>query len=158
VQTLVKDLPYEVSSDKDDNPVFQINVGGRKKSYTPEYVTSIILRELKHMANAALGANETVTHAVIGAPKYYNDQRRQAIKDAGKLAGIEVLRIINECTASSIAYGVDKNDGERNIVVFDMGDTLDVSVLLVEEGVFEVLASSHRDIGGKDFDQRIFDQ
>ncbi|TGJ83602.1 hypothetical protein E0Z10_g5186 [Xylaria hypoxylon] len=155
VQTRMRDLPYEVTSDTQDRPVFNINVGGDEKAYTPEYVTSLIIRELKHMAEVAMGGNETVTQAVIAVPSYYSDEQKQAVKDAGELAEVEVLRMTKEPIAAALAYGMDTPDTERIIMVFDIGDTLDVSVVDVEDGVFDILASSYHDIGGEHFNQRI---
>ncbi|KAI0538209.1 heat shock protein 70 family [Xylaria digitata] len=155
VQTLIKNLPYKVTGDHQDRPVFNINVGGDEKAYTVEYVTSLIIKELKHMAEAAMGGNETVTEAVIAVPSHYSDQQRQAVKDAGYLAGVDVLSTSSEPVAAAVGYGVDAFYTERNIIVFDIGDTLDVSVLNVDDGIFESLASSHHNIGGERFNQRI---
>ncbi|KAI3320014.1 HSP70-domain-containing protein [Xylariaceae sp. AK1471] len=156
MQTLIEDRPYKISSDEQDKLILKVNVGGHEETYTPEYVVSLIIGELKRMAEVALGDGEKVTHAVVTVPNYYDDHQHQAIKDAGTLAGINVLRLLDESRASSVAYLLDAASA-KHIVVFDMGNTLDVSVLFVEEGVFEVLATSHRDIGGKDFNQRLFD-
>ncbi|KAF2968933.1 hypothetical protein GQX73_g4623 [Xylaria multiplex] len=157
VQILIKDLPYKVISDHQDRPVFNINVGDNEKTYTVEYVTSLLVKELKHMAEVAMGGNETVTEAVIAIPSNYNDQQRQAVKDAGYLAGIDDLLISLEPGAAAMGYGAHEVDEERNIIIFDIGNTLDVSVLNAENGVFETLASSHYDIGGEHFNQRIID-
>jgi len=129
--------------------------GVGKKALSPEEVSSMILVKMKEIAEAYLG--ETVNHAVITVPAYFNDAQRQATKDAGAISGMEVLRIINEPTAAAIAYGMDKKSGEKNIVVFDLGGgTFDVSLLTIDNGVFEVVATAgDTHLGGEDFDQRV---
>jgi len=115
----------------------------------------MILVKMKEVAEAYLG--KTVKHAVVTVPAYFNDAQRQATKDAGVIAGLDVLRIINEPTAAAIAYGMDKQQGEKNIVVFDLGGgTFDVSLLQIDNGVFEVISTAgDTHLGGEDFDQRL---
>ena len=132
----------------------KVNIDG--KSYTPQEISAMILQKLKTDAEAYLG--ETVTQAVITVPAYFSDSQRQATKDAGRIAGLEVLRIINEPTAASLAYGLDK-EGTQKILVYDLGGgTFDVSILEIGDGVFEVLATNGNNrLGGDDFDNRIID-
>jgi molecular chaperone DnaK len=148
----IKLVPYKVA--KATNGEARIEVRG--KQYAPPEISAMILRKLKEAAEAYLG--EKVTQAVITVPAYFNDSQRQATKDAGKIAGLEVLRIINEPTAAALAYGLDKKKEEK-IAVYDLGGgTFDISVLEIGEGVFEVKATNgDTHLGGDDFDQRVMD-
>ena len=148
-----------------DNTVISIkrHMGTDKKvkiegdDFTPQEISAMILQKLKQDAENYLGTE--VTQAVITVPAYFSDSQRQATKDAGKIAGLEVLRIINEPTAASLAYGMDKEDQDQKIMVYDLGGgTFDVSILDIGDGVFEVLATSgNNHLGGDDFDQKIID-
>jgi molecular chaperone DnaK len=152
VQNDVKILPYKI--EEASNGDIRINMKGKK--YSPAEISSFVLADIKHSAEEYLG--EKVTDVVITVPAYFDDSQRQATKDAGKIAGLNVLRIINEPTAASLAYGLDKK-GEEKIAVFDLGGgTFDISILEIGEGVFEVKAT-HGDthLGGEDFDLRLID-
>jgi molecular chaperone DnaK len=152
VQNDVKILPYKI--EQASNGDVRISLKGKK--YSPAEISSFVLADIKHSAEEYLG--EKVTDAVITVPAYFDDSQRQATKDAGKIAGLNVLRIINEPTAASLAYGLDKK-GEEKIAVFDLGGgTFDISILEIGEGVFEVKAT-HGDthLGGEDFDLRLID-
>ncbi len=150
VQRDIKILPYKIV--KAPNGDAHVEVRGKK--YSPPEISAMILRKLKEAAEAYLG--EKVTEAVITVPAYFNDSQRQATKDAGRIAGLEVKRIINEPTAASLAYGLDKK-GEKKIAVFDLGGgTFDISILEVGEGVFEVKSTNgDTHLGGEDFDMRV---
>ncbi|MBT8331878.1 MAG: molecular chaperone DnaK [Deltaproteobacteria bacterium] len=152
VQNDVKILPYKI--EQAANGDIRINIKG--KQYSPAEVSSFVLADIKHTAEEYLG--EKVTDAVITVPAYFDDSQRQATKDAGKVAGLNVLRIINEPTAASLAYGLDKK-GEEKIAVFDLGGgTFDISILEIGEGVFEVKATNgDTHLGGEDFDLRLID-
>ena len=148
-----KDLvPYEITEGQNGDAWVQ----GREKKYSPSEISAFILQKMKETAESYLG--ETVEKAVITVPAYFDDSQRQATKDAGKIAGLEVLRIINEPTAAALAYGLDKNEG-KTIAVYDLGGgTFDISVLEIGDGVFEVKATNGDTfLGGEDFDMRIVD-
>ncbi|KAL1859804.1 ATPase with role in protein import into the ER [Diaporthe australafricana] len=154
VQRDIKHFPFKVTS-KDGKPFVTVAVNGEDKKFSPEEISAMILGKMKEVAENYLG--EKVTHAVVTVPAYFNDNQRQATKDAGIIAGLNVLRIVNEPTAAAIAYGLDKTDGERQIIVYDLGGgTFDVSLLSIDQGVFEVLATAgDTHLGGEDFDQRV---
>jgi len=156
VQRDLKYLPYKVVP-KSGKPYIQIQTNQGEKTLSPEEVSAMILVKMKEVAEAYLGRE--VKYAVVTVPAYFNDAQRQATKDAGVIAGLEVLRIINEPTAAAIAYGLDKKSGEKNIIVFDLGGgTFDVSLLTIDNGVFEVVATAgDTHLGGEDFDQRLTD-
>ncbi|CAI4936351.1 CPS_HP_G0061120.mRNA.1.CDS.1 [Saccharomyces cerevisiae] len=157
VQKDIKHLPFNVVN-KDGKPAVEVSVKGEKKVFTPEEISGMILGKMKQIAEDYLGTK--VTHAVVTVPAYFNDAQRQATKDAGTIAGLNVLRIINEPTAAAIAYGLDKSDKEHQIIVYDLGGgTFDVSLLSIENGVFEVQATSgDTHLGGEDFDYKIVRQ
>jgi heat shock protein 5 len=156
VQQDIKHFPFKVI-DKDGKPAIQVTVKGEEKIFTPEEISAMILVKMKEIAESYLG--KKVTHAVVTVPAYFNDAQRQATKDAGTIAGLNVLRIVNEPTAAAIAYGLDRSDGERQILVYDLGGgTFDVSLLSIDDGVFEVLATAgDTHLGGEDFDNRVID-
>jgi len=153
VQKDKKLLPYAIV-DKNGRPYIEIKDKGVKKQKSPEEVSSYVLLKMKETAEQYLGKD--VNHAVVTVPAYFNDAQRQATKDAGTIAGLNVLRIINEPTAAAIAYGLDKKT-EKNILVYDLGGgTFDVSLLTIDNGVFEVVATNgDTHLGGEDFDQRV---
>ncbi|KAF0462691.1 heat shock protein 70 [Gigaspora margarita] len=156
VQNDIRHFPFTVV-DKDGKPAIQVQVKGEEKIFTPEEISAMVLGKMKEIAESYLG--KKVTHAVVTVPAYFNDAQRQATKDAGTIAGLNVLRIVNEPTAAAIAYGLDKSDGERQILVYDLGGgTFDVSLLSIDDGVFEVLATAgDTHLGGEDFDNRVID-
>ena len=156
VQMDKKLLPYDII-DKDGKPYIQVETKGQKKLYSPEEISAMVLTKMKTIAENFLGTK--VKNAVITVPAYFNDSQRQSTKDAGTIAGLNVLRIINEPTAAAIAYGLDKKDKERNILVFDLGGgTFDVSLLTIDSGVFEVVSTNgDTHLGGEDFDHRVLD-
>mmetsp|Transcript_20089 Transcript_20089/g.17212 ORF Transcript_20089/g.17212 Transcript_20089/m.17212 type:complete len:399 (+) Transcript_20089:40-1236(+) len=155
VQHDKKYLPYEIV-DKDTKPYVRAEVNGNYKTYAPEEISAMILTKMKEIAETYLGTK--VKNAVVTVPAYFNDAQRQATKDAGTISSLNVIRIVNEPTAAAIAYGLDKKE-EKNIIVFDLGGgTFDVSVLSIDNGVFEVIATSgDTHLGGEDFDQRVLE-
>jgi len=157
VQTDIKFYPFKVI-EKSSKPHIKIDTGSQgEKTFAPEEISAMVLGKMKETAEAYLG--KKVTHAVVTVPAYFNDAQRQATKDAGVIAGMTVMRIINEPTAAAIAYGMDKKDGEKNVLVFDLGGgTFDVSLLTIDNGVFEVVATNgDTHLGGEDFDQRVME-
>jgi molecular chaperone DnaK (HSP70) len=158
VQRDSKLLPYKITMATGDKPMVSIETGSESKTYSPEEVSAMILRKMKETAEAFLG--ETVTHAVVTVPAYFKDAQRQATKDAGAIAGLQVERVLNEPTAAAIAYGLDRSkQAEENILVFDLGGgTFDVTLLTIDNGVFEVKATAgDTHLGGEDFDQRVME-
>ena len=156
VQSDMKYWPFKVV-EKNTKPYVKVSVNNEDKLFTAEEISAMVLGKMKEIAEAYLG--KKVTHAVVTVPAYFNDAQRQATKDAGVIAGLNVLRIINEPTAAAIAYGLDKKDGEKNILVFDLGGgTFDVSILTIDNGVFEVVATNgDTHLGGEDFDNRVME-
>lgn len=155
VQSDMKLWPFTVVNDN-TKPKIRVEFKGEEKTFFPEEISSMVLTKMKETAEAYLG--KTVNNAVITVPAYFNDSQRQATKDAGAIAGLNVMRIINEPTAAAIAYGLDKKGGkEKNILIFDLGGgTFDVSVLSIDDGVFEVKATAgDTHLGGEDFDNRM---
>jgi len=156
VKADMKLWPFEVF-DKDSKPYIRVEYKGKKQTFAAEEISAMVLTKMKNIAEDYLGKD--VTHAVITVPAYFDDAQRQSTKDAGTIAGLTVMRIINEPTAAAIAYGLDKNNKETNIMVYDLGGgTFDVSLLTLDEGVFEVVATNgDTHLGGEDFDQRVIE-
>lgn len=158
LQSDLKHFPYEVIADAKGRPQIQVETKDGLKQFYPEEISAMVLQKMKSIAESYLGV--AVKDAVVTVPAYFNDAQRQATKDAGRIAGLNVIRIINEPTAAAIAYGLDKKDkGERNVLIFDSGGgTFDVSVLTIDDGVFEVRATGgNTHLGGEDFDNILVD-
>eukprot|EP01069_Polyplicarium_translucidae_P012960 Polyplicarium_translucidae@DN682_c0_g1_i1.p1 len=156
VQDDMKHWPFTVKNGPSGKPLIEVVYMNEKKTFHPEEVSAMVLVKMKEIAESYLG--KTVKNAVITVPAYFNDSQRQATKDAGTIAGLNVMRIINEPTAAAIAYGLDKRgSGEQNVLIFDMGGgTFDVSLLTIEDGIFEVKATAgDTHLGGEDFDNRL---
>merc|ERR1711871_1860806 len=154
----MKQWPFKVVGKDGNKPHLSVTFKGEEKVFSPEEVSSMILLKMKETAEAYLGT--TVSDAVVTVPAYFNDSQRQATKDAGTIAGLNVQRIINEPTAAAIAYGLDKSgssDAEKNVLIFDLGGgTFDVSLLTIEDGIFEVKATAgDTHLGGEHFDDRL---
>jgi len=156
VQSDIKLMPFKVVK-KNDKPHMEVETSQGNRVFAAEEISAMVLGKMKEVAESYLG--KTVTHAVVTVPAYFNDAQRQSTKDAGVIAGLTVMRIINEPTAAAIAYGIDKKEGEKNILVFDLGGgTFDVSLLTIDSGVFEVVATNgDTHLGGEDFDQRVME-
>lgn len=159
LQADMKHFPYDVIDDGKGRPQIVVETKDGQKKFYPEEVSAMVLQKMKAIAESYLG--KTVTDAVITVPAYFNDAQRQATKDAGRIAGLNVARIINEPTAAALAYGLDKKrgEGESNVLIFDLGGgTFDVSLLTIEDGVFEVRATAgNGHLGGEDFDNLVVD-
>jgi len=155
VHSDMRHWPFDVVDDS-GKPKIQVEYKGEQKTFYPEEISSMVLNKMKETAEAYLGT--TIQNAVVTVPAYFNDSQRQATKDAGTISGMNVLRIINEPTAAAIAYGLDKKvGGERNVLIFDLGGgTFDVSILTIEDGIFEVKSTAgDTHLGGEDFDNRM---
>jgi len=160
VQRDLKHWPFKVVKDENKKPKLEVEFKCESKTFTPEEISAMILTKMKETAEAHLG--QPVRDAVVTVPAYFNDSQRQATKDAGVIAGLNVLRIINEPTAAAIAYGLDKknkSNKESNVLIFDLGGgTFDVSILSIDDGIFEVKATAgDTHLGGEDFDNRMVD-
>jgi L1 cell adhesion molecule like protein len=157
VQADMKHWPFQVVSGVGGTPIIQVDYKGEKKQFKAEEISSMVLSKMREIAEAYLG--KEVKNAVVTVPAYFNDSQRQATKDAGSISGLNVLRIINEPTAAAIAYGLDQKGDEKNVLIFDLGGgTFDVSLLTIEEGIFEVKATAgDTHLGGEDFDNRMVD-
>jgi L1 cell adhesion molecule like protein len=158
VQQDMKHWPFKVKRSSDGKPMIEVLFHGEEKQFAPEEISAMVLTKMKEIAEAYLGGE--VKNAVVTVPAYFNDSQRQATKDAGAIAGLNVLRIINEPTAAALAYGLDKTgDGESNVLIFDLGGgTFDVSLLAMDAGTFEVKATAgDTHLGGEDFDNRMVD-
>lgn len=157
LQADIKKFPFVVKSDVNNKPQIEVQKGEETVKFYPEQVSAMVLSKMKEIAESYLG--EKVSDAVITVPAYFNDAQRGMTKDAGIIAGLNVMRIINEPTAAAIAYGLDKTDGEKKVLIFDLGGgTFDVSLLTIDSGVFEVKATAgDTHLGGEDFDARMVD-
>lgn len=152
----MKHWPFKVVRKDGDKPYIHVSYQGEGKDFAPEEISAMVLSKMKETAEAYIGS--PVKDAVVTVPAYFNDGQRQATKDAGVIAGLNVLRIVNEPTAAAIAYGLDKTcENEKHVLIFDLGGgTFDVSVLAMEDGVFEVKSTGgNTHLGGEDFDNRL---
>merc|ERR1719175_391652 len=157
VKSDMKHWPFHIVAEG-SRPKLEVEYKNEEKTFTPEEISSMVLTKMKETAEGYLGHD--VKDAVVTVPAYFNDSQRQATKDAGTISGMNVLRIINEPTAAAIAYGLDKKgSGERNVLIYDMGGgAFDVSLLTIEDGIFEVKATAgDTHLGGEDFDNRVVD-
>lgn len=157
VQLDSKHWPFKITCDNNNKPMINVKIESKLKQFTPEEISAMVLSKMKEIAENYLGRE--VKKAVVTVPAYFNDAQRQATRDAGTIAGLDVIRIINEPTAAAIAYGLDKGSGEKNILIFDLGGgTFDVSLLTIDDGIFEVKATAgDTHLGGEDFDNRLVD-
>ena len=158
VQTDKTKLPYNLIKGPDNTPLIEVKYKGETKTFKSEEISSMVLVKMKETAESYLGT--TITDAVITVPAYFNDSQRQATKDAGVIAGLNVLRIINEPTAAALAYGLEKKSKqERNVLIYDLGGgTFDVTLMTIEDGVFEVKATAgDTHLGGEDLDHRLME-
>jgi L1 cell adhesion molecule like protein len=158
VQADIKLWPFKVEQGNAEKPIISVTFKGEQKKFQPEEISSMVLVKMREIAESYLG--KAVKNAVVTVPAYFNDSQRQATKDAGTIAGLNVSRIINEPTAAAIAYGLDKkSQQEKNVLIFDLGGgTFDVSLLTIDEGIFEVKATNgHTHLGGEDFDNKLVD-
>ena len=156
LQKELKNLPYCVKRGKNDVPLIDVTYQGEQRDFSPQEISAFILEKMKQTAESYLG--KKVKNAVVTVPAYFNDAQRQATKDAGSICGLNILRIINEPTAAAIAYGLDnQKEGERNVLIYDVGGgTLDVTLLSIDEGIFEVKATAgDTHLGGEDFDNNL---
>merc|ERR1711977_496793 len=158
VQADMKHWAFEVLSGPGNKPLIQVTFKGETKTFSPEEISAMVLTKMKETAETYMG--KSIEKAVITVPAYFNDSQRQATKDAGTISGLEVMRIINEPTAAAVAYGMgvkEQAKGEKNVLIFDLGGgTFDVSLLTIEEGIFEVKATAgDTHLGGEDFDNRL---
>ena len=157
VQSDIKHFSFNVKSGNDQKCLIEVNYKGEPKTFHPEEISAMVLQEMTSIASCYLG--EEVKDVVVTVPAYFNDGQAQATKDAAMIAGLNVLRIINEPTAASLAYGLDQNQKDQNVLIFDCGGgTFDLSILNIDEGVFEVLSTAgNTHLGGEDFDNRLVD-
>merc|ERR1712066_1066158 len=158
IQADMKHWPFQVIEDDNGRPKLQVEYKSEEKTFFPEEISSMVLTKMKETAEAYLGTN--ISDAVVTVPAYFNDSQRQATKDAGVISGLNILRIINEPTAAAIAYGLDKKGAsEADVLIFDLGGgTFDVSILTIEDGIFEVKSTAgDTHLGGEDFDNRMVD-
>tara|TARA_R110002074_G_scaffold204750_2_gene373093 strand:- start:1919 stop:3943 length:2025 start_codon:yes stop_codon:yes gene_type:complete len=155
VQSDIKQFPFKVKSGKNEKPIIEVQYKNELKEYEAEQISAMILTKMKETAEAYIG--EKVTDAVVTVPAYFNDSQRQATKDAGVIAGLNILRIINEPTAAAISYGLNTKKEEQNVLIYDLGGgTFDCSLLTIEDGIFEVKATAgDTHLGGEDFDSRL---
>ena len=150
VQADIKHFPFKVTN-AGEKPSISVDVKGKDRTFTPEEISAMVLGKMRDVAESYLG--KPVKNAVVTVPAYFNDNQRQATKDAGIIAGLNVIRVVNEPTAAAIAYGLDRTGGERQIIVYDLGGgTFDVSLLTIDDGAFEVQATAgDTHLGGEDF-------